>query len=200
MTANKINLSKMAKDIGSSSKYLELILKNNYSLDLYELKEIHKNHIKHESAKLILVKWKKIALKKARSINSIFNAKNVYENSPSNSKAQKIALRRWRKYSKQEIFKADTFSKIQQAYESSPPNSKEKEMAFLKWVKICQNCAEIMLIFINIKSHNSKKNLVLEKWYRLAKTKHEIKDLYNYAIGTNYEIKALKKLSLDYEL
>jgi hypothetical protein len=199
MKKNEIDFEKLAKDIELPDNYLELILKNKSKFSLFELKSMYEKFKSHKGGDLILKKWKKEALKKAKKISSIHEANSVFDNSPKNSKAKKIALRKWRKYSYYEIITADSFSKAQQAFNSSPPGSKERSNAFIKWVHLASTCAEIKMIYEKSKNIPQRKLLVLRKWERLAREKEEIKELYLNAIGTKYELKALKKLSHNYE-
>jgi len=198
MEKNNTNFKKMAIELNLSEKYLRLILANDQNIELYELKEIYESLEKH-NRKVILDNWNTIALKKAKRIDSIYQAKNVYHNTLTSSKAHKIASKKWQKYSRLEIKKAKNFNEIFQAYGSSPPGSKEKMDALLKWIRISKTCAEIKLIFNETQENNNKKTIVLKKWYNLAKSKDEILDLYNHAIGTKFEIAILKKLKSNFK-
>lgn len=198
MKTDNIDFKKMATELNLSEKYLRLILANDQNIELYELKEIYESLEKH-NRQLILDNWNEIALKKAKRIDSIYQAKNIYQNSLPSSKAHKIAFKNWQKYSRLEIKKAKNFNEIFQAYGSSPPGSKEKMNALLKWIRISNNCAEIKLIFNEIKENNNKKLIVLKKWFDLAITKEEVIDLYNHAIGTKFEIAILKKLKSNFK-
>ncbi|MDA3802299.1 MAG: hypothetical protein PF488_00140 [Patescibacteria group bacterium] len=197
MEENNVNFKKLAKDIDVSDKYLELILGKHSDVSLFELKTLYDKFKHHKGGTLIYSKWKKEALKKAKHIRSIHEATSIHNNSPLKSKGQKIAIKKWCKYSRLKISKAKNFTEAQQAYILAPASTKEKSRAFLKWIRLAKTTAEIKLVFKESKNRE-KKLITLEKWYKLAKGKNEIKELYENAIGTSYELKALRKLSRSY--